>query len=50
MLKYVQYFADSLFYAWAIHLWNKKDMSPCLFFQNFIWKFSAFDQFSKNIK
>ena len=32
MLKSVQYFAYSLFYAWAIHLWNKKDMSPAYFF------------------
>ena len=50
ILKYFQYFAYSLFYAWAIHLWNKKDMSPCLFFQNHILKFTAFDQFSRNIK
>ena len=50
MLKNFQYFAYSLFYAWAVHLRNKKDMSPCLFFQNLILKFSAFDQFSKNIK
>ena len=49
-LKYFQYFAYSLIYAWAIHLWNKKDMSPCLFFQNLILKFTAFDQFSRNIK
>ena len=28
----------------------KKDMSPCLFFQSLIWKFSGFDQISKNIK
>ena len=42
-----QYFVYSLFYTWAIHLCNKKDMSPCLFFQNLILKFSAFDQFSK---
>ena len=27
-----------------------KDMSPCLFFHNLIWKFSAFGQFSKNMK
>ena len=32
----------------AITLGHKKDMSPCLFFQNLILKFSAFDQFSKN--
>ena len=25
-------------------------MSPCLFFQNLILKFTAFDQFSRNIK
>ena len=26
------------------------DLSPCLFFHNLIWKFSAFDQFSKQMK
>ena len=31
MLKSVQYFAYSLFYAWAIHLRNKMDMPTCLF-------------------
>ena len=50
MLKYTQYFAYNLFYAWAIHLWNKKDMSPCLFFHNLIWKFLSFDQLSKQME
>ena len=48
-MKYFQYFAYSLFYACAIHSWIKKNMSPCLFFQNLILKFTAFDQFSRNI-
>ena len=29
---------------------QKKDMSPCLLFHNCIWKFSVFDQFSKQMK
>ena len=50
LLKSVQYFAYSLFYACAIHLWNKEYMSPCLFVHNAIWTFSAFDKFSKQKK
>ena len=32
-------------FAWAIHLCNKKDMSPYVVFHNLIWKFSVFDEF-----
>ena len=30
----------------GLSIYNKKDMSLCSFFRNYIWKFSAFNQFS----
>ena len=49
-LESIQYFAYSLFNAWTVNLSNKKDTSPCSVFHNLIWKFSAFDQFSEQMK
>ena len=49
-LKFVQYFANSLFYAWPNHIWNKKDMFPCSGFHNLILKFSVLDQLSEQMK
>ena len=36
--------------AWIVYLWNQKVMSPCSTFLNLIWKFSAFDQLSQQMK
>ena len=40
----------TLFYEWTVILCNKKDISQCSVFHNLILKFSAFDQFSEQMK
>ena len=49
MLKYVQYFVYSLFMH-ELFIYEIKMVRHSAFFHNLIWKYSAFDQFSKQLK